>query len=785
MLSVPLQAINYPRGGVEHLDIWANGVNTIVKAPIRPYLITTKQLRLKCDDGCHRSCLDVEETPMTVKLLGSLEERKGWKYSFTEVSEIPSITAQIEKKFPGMMYHVRENHMPFIERVATDAPDFFAKYPENLERQLTFDIETLTEASVDKNLIISIALGDGKEIWSHQGNEVDILENFISDYKRMDPDVVVGYYQKGFDWPYIIRRCNVHNISTDWIARGGKQLKEHYGGRIHSIPGRLQWDVYEDVHDDQTLRLKNNGLKTVAKEFDIPVIEEDTTDTIHLLEDLEKLRKYNESDVNATEKLFTGYFQRSVAIANEVGLPIDMLVNTRGARDGLFKSPDKRAKSGLWTMVSRVIMGRGFVKQGFIETGMNQDRYPDIDWGRRNFQGAFVGSNLSGKFDYVAHFDVMAMYPSIVMAFNISPETTKLVEKLPYDPDVNILKEIGKDYTVFEIADKNLNANAVLHINQAVQGIKPEFLLRCETQRNKFKKLRDKATNDTEHIRWESAQYGMKISANGVGFGVEAPKIIRYGDFWTAMAITGIGRFLIKFSMDFVRSRGFEIIEYDTDGFYFPWGKAEFPHDLLTDLNTAITELVSDWGAAKDIIMEGDLYDCGYFYKTKNYILKGKWSHKTQSFSTKLNIKGSSFKDSKKANIIDFFRDEMAEKVLAGEDATEVIRRFMHPEDFSIKDLAKRITLGQPIDEYKVNSKAKVVALLQQRLLGTKPEVTTSYAYIDGINGPMIVARISPKLIDYDKIKGDIAKVAGFFGYEDTAYNLMKQSRSQELGVGW
>jgi len=230
LLEVPLQARSLQINGVEHIEIWANGKKQIVPAPLKPYVLSKQKMRIQASD-----VVDVDE--VTIKPIDTLEPTKAWKYSFPAVDYIRQLNSQLEKNFAKQeLYSVMENHVRFVERVAIDKPDFYRQFPEDLDSWLCFDIETLTDNYIDKKKIIAISINDGSKTWCHIGSEKEILENFIKDWKRLDPDVVITFNGKEFDFPYIVRRCKHHKLPTNWIGRDNRPTQT-YGptGRIHRI----------------------------------------------------------------------------------------------------------------------------------------------------------------------------------------------------------------------------------------------------------------------------------------------------------------------------------------------------------------------------------------------------------------------------------------------------------------------------------------------------------------------------------------------------------------------
>lgn len=771
MLDVPLQAHRKPVNGVENLVLWNNGEEHTVPAPIWPYVIALKPIKF--------NDIEFEVEQIKVKPLDSFKEQTAYKYSFPVVSRIIELNNELKNRPKGI---VRENHIDFIERCAIDRPEFFQQYKEKLDSVLTFDIETASDGKKYYDEIIAIGVNNGKETWVHTGDEEHILESFRDDWKRTDPDCIVTYNGKEFDLPRVLARAQRYGISDNWVARKQYDIRANEWGRIHTIPGRCMFDVFDDVGSDQTLfGLKNRKLKTVAAFMGIDAITEDTSNTLALSE--EDLIRYCASDVDVTAKLFKTYAYRTIAIANTIVYPFDALVNPKGAKDGRRGAALGRTKAGSATLIGRIVIARGMGKRGFIENGMNRDRFPEFYLEGKPFQGAIPELFKQGYFDNILHLDIKSMYPNIQMSVNISPETTSLVGIEPYNQTQKFLRERGKDYVIFCVPDANLKGsgrNAIIKVDQSFYASGPEFLEETTIKRDEYKtKYTESKGTEMEDIYW-SAQYGMKVTLNSVGFGINSPPIIRYGSFWVAVLITGIARFIIDFAMKWLVARGFILLEVDTDGTFVTTTKEIDPDQVLADLNEAITEEVSRWGNKPSIEMELDLYDCAYFYKTKNYILR--------TPEGELKFKGSSFLDSKKPLFCDSFRDTMAEMILdqvPKDEVKDFIKQSMRIEKYSLKELTKRITMTKWAKDYTVNHIAKQMAVIHKELMGEEPPPYTRFEYILQNDGPMLVSHASLDDINMKAYRNMIRDTAELFGYGEIAKQYARNPGLQPVAGGW
>jgi len=777
MLNTPLAVKSKEVDGEEHIQFWQNGKQYTVPAPIRPYVVSSKPLAWQGD---------VDEGTVLVRPLDTLKEETYHKYSVPAVQQIRDMNKVLDKEFgQAQRNYVRENHCPFIERVAVDAPQFYEQYPEKLEKWLTLDIETLFYGNMDKSYIIAIGFNTGGETQclanysqDYHENEREILLRFVRAFSEYDPDCIITFNGKNFDLPRILDRCRVHGIHDNWLGRDGQSTwMDQESGRMHRIEGRLNYDVWEVVDADQSLfGIKNRRLKTVAAYRGLPVIVEDLKDTRILFNDPEKLIKYCSSDVNITLALAQGYLHKDIAISNLLSFPIDEIVNPRGAKYGKKGDPMGRARSGMATLIGRLITQRGMVDGGFIEAGQNRDRYPAI----KRIQGAVVDIFQKGRFEDILHVDFTGMYPSIQMAMNISPETVSLIGMEDYDTDANFFRGEG----VFCIPDANVKRNLIIHVTQDSDGCVPIFLKKAKSQREEYKRLKFQASLGTDassradYLKFDALQLGVKILMNSVGFGVNAPLMIRYGSIPTAALITGVARHLIKFAMNWLKAHNLNPIEVDTDGVY-----VDSNEDIIAELNDAIMKEVRRWAPhpmikvegkwEQTIQMEATPYAVGFWHKAKNYVLRDMDGH--------LKITGGGFKSSKMPPFIDVIRDELTNARLDGmsdAEITPIIKRMMRIKLYTLEELTMTLRNSKAMEDYNTETLGKKLAKMAWDQFKTPARAHTRYNYVYGKRGKkgeyLLAASAVHEDLDYYRYRTLITKMCDNLGWYEIAKKYEK-----------
>jgi len=169
----------------------------------------------------------------------------------------------------------------------------------------------------------------------------------------------------------------------------------------------------------------------------------------------------------------------------------------------------------------------------------------------RQIEGAFVQEPVPGKYDWVVSFDATSLYPSIIMQYNLSPETM-----LPGGADVTVNSLIKKEHLLDTLKEDKLcmTANGY-RFKTDKQGIFPEIVQKLFDDRQKYKKLMITAqkkyeeTKDKEYqkqiAKYNNFQMARKIQLNSL-FGAWGNEFFRFYDDRIAEGITITGQYIIR-----------------------------------------------------------------------------------------------------------------------------------------------------------------------------------------------------------------------------------------------
>jgi DNA polymerase elongation subunit (family B) len=114
------------------------------------------------------------------------------------------------------------------------------------------------------------------------------------------------------------------------------------------------------------------------------------------------------------------------------------------------------------------------------------------------YEGAFVKEPIPGMYDWIVSLDLTSLYPSLIMEFNLSPETLSDFKH----PTVNVNKILNQELDFTEFTDYSVCPNGSLY-RKDVRGFLPELMERMFEQRSYYKKKMLEAKKQLEEIENE------------------------------------------------------------------------------------------------------------------------------------------------------------------------------------------------------------------------------------------------------------------------------------------
>ena len=175
-----------------------------------------------------------------------------------------------------------------------------------------------------------------------------------------------------------------------------------------------------------------------------------------------------------------------------------------------------------------------------------------------SYEGAYVKDPLVGFHEWIMSFDLNSLYPSLIMQYNISPET---ITNHRFDVTVDqLLKRELPDNTRQFLIDNNLTMTANGYcFRKDIKGFLPALMETYYADRSKYKKEMLKYEQEYQHnksndlskmiSRLYNLQMALKILLNSC-YGALANTYFRYFDLRLAEGITLSGQLSLRWASD-------------------------------------------------------------------------------------------------------------------------------------------------------------------------------------------------------------------------------------------
>ncbi|HYA32536.1 MAG TPA: DNA-directed DNA polymerase [Candidatus Bathyarchaeia archaeon] len=404
-------------------------------------------------------------------------------------------------------------------------------------KMMAFDCEMLSHggvpiASKDPIIIISIATGRDQTSLVSIDEEKDdrqIIEDFVSFVRDFDPDVIVGYNTDEFDWQYLKTRAERFKMRLT-VGRDGSPAKFTAGGGVKevSIFGRSNVDLYKvakrDISEISVKTLDNvadyMGVMRKADRVQVP-----GWDMARYWNDSKlraKLFEYAEADVISTWGVAERLLPLQFEFARIVKQPIDD--------------------------VSRMGRGRQVESLLIAEACKIDEIVPAKAGGTGSYAGGFVLFPKPGVHEDVLSLDFSSMYPSIMISYNISPDTVLS----PSDQATEFYEAPGTQYRFRKYPDGFFKL------------ILTSLIERRKKVREQMHRT-DKTSNDYTIL--DIHQSAIKILTNAF-YGYTGWHAAKWYRRECAEATTAWGRNIIQEAIDRAEKHGLEVIYGDTDSLF-------------------------------------------------------------------------------------------------------------------------------------------------------------------------------------------------------------------------
>jgi len=427
---------------------------------------------------------------------------------------------------------VKGNYQVDLVCLAKTRPRMIEEHKSPNFRILALDIEVYNPRGMpnpDRDPIIIISTmtkEDGIKMFvaDDSKNDARIIREFVDYLRKYDPDIIVGYNNNGFDWPYLVNRSSRVGVKLTISRMGNPPEPSVYGH--WSVIGRANVDLYNFIEEMGEIKVKS--LDRAAEFLGVMRRDERVLIPGHRIyeywDDKSKrdlLLRYARDDVVSTYGLAEKLLPFAIQLSSISGLPLDQVgASSVGAR------------------VEWMIFYEA-VKRG--ELAPNREERP-----YETYKGAVVLEPRPGLHEDIAVIDFSSMYPSIMMKYNVSPDT--LV--------------IGDCNDCYVAPENNYR------FRKTPEGLYPGLLRVLVESRRKVRELmKNYPENSPDWVLLNERQRALKVMANAM-YGYCGWLGARWYRRKVAEAVTAWGRNLLKTVIEKARSLGLPIIYGDTDSLF-------------------------------------------------------------------------------------------------------------------------------------------------------------------------------------------------------------------------
>lgn len=354
------------------------------------------------------------------------------------------------------------------------------------------------------------------------GDEKGILQGFLEELRKSDPDVITGYNIGGYDIPLILERAERLGLDVKGLPFG-RDLSpmNDVGERMWRAHGRVIADAWWSARTilrpkQESLQFVSNLLLNEGKlDVDRRNIDQEWA------KDAVLVKKYCVKDAELALRILRKLraIDKATDMASVTGLYLDEGLNGRTS-----------------TLVDALLIRAADLRKIGVPPSQRTLREAPIE-------GGYVLEIKPQLAHWVVVLDFKAMYPSIIISRNLCFTTLSTTGEIEAP---NGIRFVSRDRRV---------------------GLIPEILKGLMAERDHLKTRVKEAPSPGEREYYDGLQAAVKVLMNSF-YGVMASSFYRFTNKDIGAAITAFARNEIKRVIDEVAKMGAEVIYSDTDSVF-------------------------------------------------------------------------------------------------------------------------------------------------------------------------------------------------------------------------
>jgi len=374
------------------------------------------------------------------------------------------------------------------------------------------------------------------------------IQKFGDDVTKINPDFVLSFEANSIHWPYLVKRANKTKTPLRVGRDGGPPHQSLYGH--YSLIGRANVDLLNFA--DDLYEVKNKTLENVAKYLGVQTSNQKPIDETTYFDYWSKpdqrkiLVKHVEEQTETILKIGQEAIDYVIQISALSGLP-----------------PDQVIAAAVGFRVDNYLMMETHKLGQLIPSRTEQPIIP--------YKGAIVLEPKVGLHDNIASLDFSSMYPSLMIKYNISPDTLVIRKE---EDDVFEVPEVKHRFR------KNPSGFYRIVLTKLI-----------EARKTTKAELKRTAPNDSRYTLLKAREKAIKVMTNAV-YGYAGWAGARWYSKEVAESAAALGRETINRAISLAKSLGLTVFYGDTDSLFVNYDEklvqsfqAEIEHQLGLEIN--------------------------------------------------------------------------------------------------------------------------------------------------------------------------------------------------------
>jgi DNA polymerase I len=365
--------------------------------------------------------------------------------------------------------------------------------------------------------------GMNEVVQTHSDSDEGIIQRFGEDISKINPDFVLSFEGNSIHWPFLVKRSNKTKVPLRVGRDGGPPHQSLYGH--YSLIGRANVDLLNFA--DDLYEVKNKTIENVAQYLGIdssnhPIDETAYFDCWSKPDQRKTLIRQVEEQVETILKIGQQAIDYVIQISALSGLP-----------------PDQVIAAAVGFRVDNYLMMETHKLGQLIPSRTEQPIIP--------YKGAIVLEPRVGLHDNVASVDFSSMYPSLMIKYNISPDTLVTGKE---NEDVFEVPEVKHRFR------KNPSGFYRIVLTKLIEARKAT---KAELKRT--------PTSDSRYPLLKAREKAVKVMTNAV-YGYAGWAGARWYSKEVAESAAALGRETINRAISLAKSLGLTVFYGDTDSLF-------------------------------------------------------------------------------------------------------------------------------------------------------------------------------------------------------------------------